>query len=1326
MDFPPVMRKLITNALLFVFYFTLLPSASAWFHWQPPQLHNHEQGLKLLFQAQPVGSNSDQVRAKKIPLSPLTITARAGQIFTVCSQQVRTDDDSTFLIESAPVGTKPYTLILSQDQTTLYFEKPYPCPVEVVKQQAYDYQGILYSRQDFSVFSQKEAHQKVESQDSELLFTGLPNPSSSGVLLSGGGGLDSDDDNSLKPPFQPPPAGQSDITLTLLPFLKLPPDWQNQLPGNHWFHWMFGVPDYNSDAILNIQMNGEPVARLPLHSWELQELAEDLTNSRQLLQKLAHKLNGRETFIQQLLDILATSNQTFLDEETRERIEQQLTDVLEQTDQTFSLELEWFSLKAAIIPDNAILKAHGDKDKDKKQKAGSGQSSGREGQAPQQSSGGQQSDSEQNSKQTPDEQEGAGHPSPSDDNGQTTNDLMAAQFYRLKAGDVSFTMEKSATPLKKKGMKKPEQITIIRESDDARFKLPEIVQYDPSPIASHLSEKSDVLDYLLRYGVPDSLRDYLRFASGQTLPYEELAIATPTIIAALAKRPHIVNLLKLSGQHTPLHDAVSLGLTTCTAKLLGLNYPVDEPLPKEGTLLHIAVEKQHNKIIQKLLSWKASPDVRRRSDGLSPFQLAIKNARVESAQLLSPYANKKIKTASGELPLQLIPPIDRENSQNQELLRRLVEPDNPNAPENFQQFIADIRAGNVTQVINFIKSGVNFNVYWDDKSPLHIAVESGHPETVEALLHYINPKEEQIKESSGLYRMLNGLTISKEEAPLHLAVNGVINARSSEESQHYLTIISSLLDNGVIIDIPRGSDGSTPLLLAARAGASDAFGLLKKEGAEINRTRTSDQMTPLHAAVECEDIKLVTSLLSAGADATALMCREEEDLYPLDIALEKDNAEMVKVVGRKSWFLFDYCKAGETDLVRHYLDAGVPASLERTGAYSLLYQAVRGGNYQLINLLVNKGANINKAFNNGMTPLHLAAEHGPLSVVTTLTHYDAEFRKNKSGQTPLDLALRNHQGPIARHLLGHYFSVESSSTSDRKSASRNKHPLIEAAIHGDGRLIQQLKNEGCINGEMPLDKEGNTPLHLAAWHKQAYIIPLLITAGIHKALNHKLQTPLSVAFSTNNAATILAFAPLMNASLFWAIRNRHVFHVQMILDSGVEFEPVEEITGNYPLHIAVQSGQDDSVRLLLNHKLPFSQTNTKNAKQRTPMDEALARLESQDASIDRKTYRSILKQLLEAEDGHTLFQAARDNKIGLIERLLNAGADINQTDRYGESALHKAAKRGYIEMIHKLKDRGATIDLRNSRSETPCQLARQNGHRDVARLLDDGFTCTLL
>ena len=1339
----------------FAFCLSLLPPASAWLHWQPPQLQNHEQGVKLLLQAKPAEPGSSQGVSGKPPLSPLTITAHAGQIFTICSQQVRTDEDSTLLVTSDQPGMTPHQLILSHPQTTLHIEKPYPCPPEDISLLPYGYQGILYSPEPFLVTSEETSKQKEKNETSPAPFAGVPKTGSSKNLLNDGGGLGPDDDNAFKPPFQPPFAGQSDITLTLLPFLRLPPDWQDQLPGSQWVHWLFGEPDYDSAAMLNIQVNGETVARLPIHPWELREWAEDLTDSRLLLQKLAHRLNGRDTFIEKLLNILATEDQSLIDEETRERIEQQLADVLEQSDHTFSLDLEWFSLQAANSPDSAILTA---KDgKDKKQGAGAGKTSGGSDQNQQGATGGQPSQSDQDNKESRDNQKGSDHPSPPGDNDQFATSGQAIEQYRLQVGDVFFAMEKSALSSGKKGFKKPNQIKVTREFDGVEYKLSDIEQYDPSSTASHLAGQGDALDYFLRYGALGSLKEYHR-SSDAALPEDELAKASSTIIAALADRPRVVSLLKLSGKEPPLYVAVSQGLITCTSRLRDLHYPVDEPLPDGGSLLHIAVTNQDEAISKLLLNWAASPDWRRPLDGFSPFHLAIQSGYVNMAKLLAPYADKSIKTLNGKHSWQLVPALSRGLEDEQDALRTLVEIDRPDAPENFEGFIADIKAGNVAAVGTYTKQGIGktLNIFYDSAihhshpeydgmTPLQIAVQAGNPAIVKAILTYVQyginrlgqstaPEqldgilEQPSRKNSELFRILNGSTKTTSEAPLHLAVKGVIQSESSQEKENYLGIIKELLANGVKPDIPRESDDSTPLFLAAKGGSFETVAMLMKvTGIDINRKRENDQATPLHAAVESGNIKLATLLLRSGANASAIMNKEGKNVYPLDIALEQNNAEMIKVVGRQSWFLFDYCRDGDVEHVRHYLDAGVPASLERTGSYSLLHQAVKGGNHNLIHLLVNNGADINKAYSDGMTPLHIAAERGPLSVVTALTHHNAEFRKNRNGKTPLNLALNNHQGQIAGHLLGHYFPIDSNPASSQGSVPQSQHPLIAAAIYGDMNFIEQLRHEGCLKGEMPVDKDGNTPLHLAAFHRQARAIPLLmISTDLHKALNKKLQTPLNVVFSTEDEATIEAFQPLMNPSLFWEIRNSRGFHVEIILNSEVHFDPVDRESGDYPLHVAARSGQSDSVRVLLKHRKPFSTTDLKNAAGHTPIDEALARLDSQDPSLDKKEFGEIVQQLLDAEDGHTFFQAARDNKTSLIERLLKARTDVNRVDRFGDSALHKAAKYGRIEAVQTLKARGAITDIRNSRGYTPCQLARQNRHREVARLLDDGASCPLL
>jgi hypothetical protein len=120
--------------------------------------------MKLPLQAKPDELGSSQETSEEPPLSPLTITARTGQVFTICGQQVRTDDNSTLLITYDQTGMTPHQLILSHPQTTLHIEKPYTGPPEVIGLLPYGYQGILHSPEPFLVTSEETSKQKEKNE----------------------------------------------------------------------------------------------------------------------------------------------------------------------------------------------------------------------------------------------------------------------------------------------------------------------------------------------------------------------------------------------------------------------------------------------------------------------------------------------------------------------------------------------------------------------------------------------------------------------------------------------------------------------------------------------------------------------------------------------------------------------------------------------------------------------------------------------------------------------------------------------------------------------------------------------------------------------------------------------------------------------------------------------------------------------------------------------------------------------------------------------------------------------------------------------------------
>jgi ankyrin repeat protein len=62
--------------------------------------------------------------------------------------------------------------------------------------------------------------------------------------------------------------------------------------------------------------------------------------------------------------------------------------------------------------------------------------------------------------------------------------------------------------------------------------------------------------------------------------------------------------------------------------------------------------------------------------------------------------------------------------------------------------------------------------------------------------------------------------------------------------------------------------------------------------------------------------------------------------------------------------------------------------------------------------------------------------------------------------------------------------------------------------------------------------------------------------------------------------------------------------------------------------------------------------------------------------------------------------------------LLDAGADVNQANESGDTALHAAAAAGLTTVIQLLADRGASLDVKNKAGQTPLALTMPRGRQD--------------
>ncbi|MFD7581481.1 ankyrin repeat domain-containing protein [Kitasatospora sp. NPDC059817] len=97
-------------------------------------------------------------------------------------------------------------------------------------------------------------------------------------------------------------------------------------------------------------------------------------------------------------------------------------------------------------------------------------------------------------------------------------------------------------------------------------------------------------------------------------------------------------------------------------------------------------------------------------------------------------------------------------------------------------------------------------------------------------------------------------------------------------------------------------------------------------------------------------------------------------------APDAPDAEVIALAGK----LFDAARAGETDTLAAYVDAGAPADLTNDRGDTLLMLAAYHGHAATVEALLARGADPNRANDRGQTPLAGAVFKGAEDVLTVL------------------------------------------------------------------------------------------------------------------------------------------------------------------------------------------------------------------------------------------------------------------------------------------------------------------------------------------------------
>ncbi len=354
----------------------------------------------------------------------------------------------------------------------------------------------------------------------------------------------------------------------------------------------------------------------------------------------------------------------------------------------------------------------------------------------------------------------------------------------------------------------------------------------------------------------------------------------------------------------------------------------------------------------------------------------------------------------------------------------------------------------------------------------------------------------------------------------------------------------------------------------------------------------------------------------------------------------------------------------------------ITAAANMAMAQSDLADAAMQRNSEAVRRLLKDGADVNAVQADGATALQWAAYHGDTDMAAQLLKAGADPElANRNGSTPLWLAASQGNSAMIETLL-------EGGADANELLPLGRRPLMLAARAGSVESVVELLEHGAdVNAAET--QRGTTALMQAADQGHADVLKVLIEKG------------------ANVAATS---APVMRDGRTAALGNsddpRINVRRQTIVSHCEQPEPDLDV-----LKKLVITGTMDQVLVDLANSGNLTKEIICGKFERAGLGFAVVvgQLGRFDGDGGGGRQREPDGGALTA-----LIYAARSSAIDAARVLLDAGADVNQTSRYGWSPLLAATQNQNYQMGKFLIEHGADVNLANKGGWTPLYLATDN------------------
>uniref|UniRef100_A0AAQ4R5Q1 Poly [ADP-ribose] polymerase n=2 Tax=Gasterosteus aculeatus aculeatus TaxID=481459 RepID=A0AAQ4R5Q1_GASAC len=393
--------------------------------------------------------------------------------------------------------------------------------------------------------------------------------------------------------------------------------------------------------------------------------------------------------------------------------------------------------------------------------------------------------------------------------------------------------------------------------------------------------------------------------------------------------------------------------------------------------------------------------------------------------------------------------------------------------------------------------------------------------------------------------------------------------------------------------------------------------------------------------------------------------------------------------------LFEACRNGDVSRVKKLVDALNVNAKDMAGRKSTpLHFAAGFGRRDVVDHLLQMGANVHARDDGGLIPLHNACSFGHSEVVSLLLCQGADPNaRDNWNYTPL------HEAAIKGKIdvcIGEY----------------KKDELLEAARSGNEEKLMALLTPLNVNCHAS-DGRKSTPLHLAAGYNRVRIVQLLLQHGADVHAKDKG-----------------GLVPLHNACSYG-----HYEVTELLLKHGACVNAMD-LWQFTPLHEAASKNRVEVCSLLLSHGADPTLLNchSKSSVDMAPTPELKERLAyefkghsllqaAREADVT-KAKKTLAMEIINFKHPHThetalhcAVASPHPKRKQVTELLLRKGAGVNEKNKDFMTPLHVAAERAHNDIMEVLQKHGAKVNAVDTLGQTALHRAAMAGHLQTCRLL---------